>query len=442
MRIFHPLRRPPVALLWGGLSFSAIGDQLYGVALAWIATGVLGAAAGYLSALQALTILLVALLSGGWADRRNQLLCMLGADLARAAVLLLLVALWLATGSPTAPGLAVAVVALAVGQALFQPALQSVLPALVGDAPLLPAANGLFDGTDRSARLLGPGLVALLAGSLPLVHFLSLDAVSFLVSATALSVIARSHPLVHRPPVHQPPVHRAGAPAGTPAGTEVLGSIRLGVRAMRRHPLLGYVLASAGPLNGAWYAVFFLGLPLLLKQQDVHGPGETGLGAYGMLISLYGCTNLLSNIVCGSRSLPARPQFQMFGGSLVVGAGMASFALFGLLPPEARLPAYAAAAALCGIGGPMKDIPVAVLRQSRMAAGEVPAATRAMLAANSLGVLAAMLLVLTLLTERTLPAVVGACGGVAFVVGAVGLIRHAGWLERPGLPARSGRVHG
>jgi DHA3 family macrolide efflux protein-like MFS transporter len=58
MRIFHPLRRLPVALLWGGLCLSALGDQLYAVALIWIAVGVLGANAGYLGALQALVALL------------------------------------------------------------------------------------------------------------------------------------------------------------------------------------------------------------------------------------------------------------------------------------------------------------------------------------------------------------------------------------------------
>jgi len=406
-----------VALLWGGLSLSAIGDQLYIVALAWIATGVFGAAAGYLSALQAFTLLVVALLSGGWADRLDPLRCMLAADLARAAMLLLLVALWLGTGSPTAAGLAATVVVLAVGQALFAPALQSVLPALVGDRALLPAANGLFDGTDRSARLLGPGIVALLAGSIPLVHFLSLDAVSFAASATALFVIARQRPRRVR-------VARARASIRT-----VLISIRIGIAAMRRHPLLGYVLAASGPLNGAWYSVFFLGLPLLLEQQNVRGPGGTGLGAYGMLISLYGCTNLLSNIVCGSRDMPARPQFQMFGGSLLVGAGMASFGLMRLLPEEWRLVGFACAAAVCGVGGPMKDIPVAVLRQSRIPGGEIAAATRSMIAANSAGVLVAMLTIPTLVRWLPLSLVVAVCGGVAFGAGVIGLVRHAEWVE-------------
>jgi MFS transporter, DHA3 family, macrolide efflux protein len=41
-----------MALLWGGLSMSSIGDQLGIVAIAWIAVSAFGPAAGYLAALQ------------------------------------------------------------------------------------------------------------------------------------------------------------------------------------------------------------------------------------------------------------------------------------------------------------------------------------------------------------------------------------------------------
>ena len=197
-----------------------------------------------------------------------------------------------------------------------------------------------------------------------------------------------------------------------------------GARAMRPHALLGYVLAPSGPLNGAWYAVFFLGLPLLLKQGRVQG-----LGTYGLLISVYGATNLLSNIVCGSRDLPARPQFQMFGGSLLVGAGMAAFALCGLLPEGWRLPAYGLASAVAGIAGPLKDIPVAVLRQSRIAPADIAAATRASIAANNTGVLVTMLVVPFLLQRLGLAPVVFGCGCVAGAMGVIGLVRHGRWRE-------------
>ena len=44
MRLFRPLRRAEIALLWGGQTLSALGDQLYGVALSWIAVEEIGRA--------------------------------------------------------------------------------------------------------------------------------------------------------------------------------------------------------------------------------------------------------------------------------------------------------------------------------------------------------------------------------------------------------------
>ncbi len=223
MRLLRPLRTREMALLWGGLSLSAVGDQLYAVALSWIAVGVFGAAAGYLAALQAAVVLVAALGIGRWADQWDAQGSMIGADAVRAAALLLLVAVWLANGGPTAGALVAAVAILAAGQAVFQPAMQVVLPRMVPDPTLLPAANALMDGTERSARLLGPGLVAMLAGLVPTVHFLTLDAASFLFSAAAVVLIRRSRPiLLTRPPRKE----------------SIWQSVTRGARAMTAHPCL------------------------------------------------------------------------------------------------------------------------------------------------------------------------------------------------------------
>ncbi len=395
MRIFHPLRSARVALLWGGLSFSALGDQLYTVALTWIAVGVFGRNAGYLSALQAFAVLLAVLGIGRWADRWDQLRSMIGADLARAAVLAAAVAVWLATGGPGAALLIGIIIVLAIGQAVFQPALQAVLSSLVSDADLLPAANGLLDATDRSARLFGPGLVALLAGIVPLVHFLTLDALSFLISAVAILLISRLRP-------------GQSLTRHAERGT-VWYSIGRGVRAMMAHPLLGYFLAVAGLLNGLWYAVFFLGLPLMIAHA-AGGADGTGLGAYGLVLSAYGCTNLAATVFFGSRLLPARPQFQMFGGNILVGVGLALLALASLLPAGWLLPGFAAAAGLGAIGGPMKDIPLAVLRQTRLQPNDMAPAMRAYMAAGSAGTLLAMLLMPGVIALAGVVPVVIACG--------------------------------
>jgi MFS family permease len=398
-------------LLWGGLSLSALGDQLYAVALAWIAASVFGANAGYLSAAQACVALLAVLGIGGWADRWDQRASMVAADLARALVLVAVVAAWLGTGGPTAAQLVVAIIVLALGQAVFQPALQSVLAALVRDPALLPSANGLLDATGRSARLIGPGLVALLAGIVPMVHFLTLDALSFLLSALALVLIGRLRPDVPRS-------RRTGPETA-------LAALIRGITASMRHPLLGYTLVVGGALNGTWYAVIFLCLPLSLA----HGQDGAGLETYGLVLSAYGCTNLAATVFFGGRTLPSRPQIWIFSGQCVCGAGWGLLGLASLLPSPALSYGYAAAAAVGAIGGPMQDIPRAVLRQTRLSAADIASATRAYMAASSAGVLMAMLLAPGAIELAGNLSVTLACGAVYVATGLFGFVRYRDWTE-------------
>ncbi len=421
MRILHPLRTPPTALLWGGLSLSAIGDQLYAVALGWIGVGILGANAGYLTSLQSLVLLLAVLGIGRWADRWDQRHAMIGADLIRAAILLGIVAAWLAGGAPSATGLVIAVVVLAFGQAVFQPALQTILPGVVADNAMLPAANGLLDATDRSARLLGPGLIGLLAGIVPTVHFLTIDAASFLLSAAALLCIGRLRPGLRTPRLTTP--------------EHPWRSILRGVHAMRSHPLLGFYLKATGLVNGAWYAVFYFTLPLAIERLHVQAPGSGGLGAYGLVISAYGSTNLAGTLIFGGRTMPARPQFQMFSGTLISGAGMLLMAAALMLPHGWILPGLMTAAAISAFGGPMKDIPMAVLRQTRVRPADLAAAMRAYMAATSSGTLIALLLVPSLIAVIGLLPVILGCGAIVIAVGVTALILFADWSEPPAILA-------
>ena len=381
------------------------------MAFTWIAVEAFGAAAGWLAAVGPLAVLLTLAVGGRLADGWAPLRAMLGADLARAA-LLGVVAAWEAGGSPSPSALLAAVAVLGAGQAVFRPALQSVIPALVADPPVLPAANALLDATERIARLLGPALVGALVTVLPIRHMLTVDATTYLASAAALLAIQR----------------RARLPAAQPASPGgLLASMLHGVRAVRRHRLLGYVLAASGPLNGAWYAVFFLIMPLMVARNGLAGPGGSGVAAYGMVISAYGCTNLLANLVIGSRPMPARPGRQIFIGNLCMGTGICALALTEAagLPKALLLPVYAAIAAFCAVGGPMQDIPVAVLRQTALPRPDIQAAARAFIAASQLGFLLGLLLAPALLGLLPMPSVVALCGVPSIVFGVVGLRRHA-----------------
>ncbi len=378
------------------------------MALAWIAVSVLGAAAGYLTALQAAVVLATALLGGRWADRREHRRLMILADLARAAVLLGVTAIWLALGRPPAWSLVIAVIALAIGQALFRPALQATIPAVVGDVRALPAANALLDSTERIARLLGPGIVGVLSGLLPLVHFVTLDAATFGASALALTVIGRLRIL---------PALAAPEPE-----TAFRSALR-GVTALRRLPLLRYVMATAGIVWGGWYGTMFLGLPLMLEHGGAAGHG---IGAYGLVIASYGSTNLLATLVVGSFAVPARPAWMMFGGLALVGCGTALMGCIGLAPlPDAwRVPALCAAAAFGAAGGPLEDVAVAVRRQTSVPRGEQAAVMRAFLVSSNLGLLCAFLLAPAVFDALGAAPTVVLCGAAIIAVAAVGLLRH------------------
>jgi hypothetical protein len=161
----------------------------------------------------------------------------------------------------------------------------------------------------------------------------------------------------------------------------------------------------------------------------VVGLGGSGLGAFGCVISAYGCTNLAATVYFGGRSLSDRPQFQMFAGGLIVGVGLALLGLASFLPQAWVLPGMMGAAAFGAVGGPMKDIPLAVLRQTRLRPADMAAGMRAYMAASSAGMLAAMLVVPAALRILGIVPVILACAAIIVALGVIGLVRYVGWTE-------------
>ena len=84
MSFFKVLRTPHLALLWSGQMLSALGDQLFSVAIIWTATRLLGSSAGRVLALGSLAALFTGLPGGVLADRWPRHATMIGADLVRA----------------------------------------------------------------------------------------------------------------------------------------------------------------------------------------------------------------------------------------------------------------------------------------------------------------------------------------------------------------------
>ena len=79
------------------------------------------------------------------------------------------------------------------------------------------AINGLFDATWRLARLIGPMMAAVLNTLLPVIHFLSITAVGFLLSARGH--LGGARPAVRRSLRAAPRPRRPGAAPGTRCST-------------------------------------------------------------------------------------------------------------------------------------------------------------------------------------------------------------------------------
>ena len=401
--LLRPLRQAPFALLWGGLATASTGSQLFAVVLSWVAVGLFGTAAGYLAALQAGGTLLTALFAGRWADRFEPRRVMIGSDLSCVAMLLVVVAVWLGRGTPAAWSLILCVLVIAAAQALFRPALQATVPGLARDPALLPAANALLDTTERIARLLGPGLVSVAGALLPLVHFVTINAATFAVSALAVTAIRWLRPEPMLAPAHR---------------TSLLDALLRGFAVVRRHKLLGFLLMRTGIINGTWYATYFLGLPLLL------GEIGKGLSAYGLVISCYGVGNLAMTLVVGNRGKTRRPARLIFGGNMVLSAGIIAMSLAGLfLPAYLLLPACITTAAFAGCGGPMQDITAATLRQTELPHADLAAAVRAFMVMNQLGVLVALLVAPRVFDAIGIAPAMLLCGVLILVVAVLGWLR-------------------
>jgi DHA3 family macrolide efflux protein-like MFS transporter len=388
-------------MLWAGLSTSSVGDQLGIVAIAWIAVDAFGAAAGYLTALQAGITVVAGLLVARWTDGLNERWLMIAADAARAVVLGAVVAVWAVTGHASATALVVLVTALAVGQATFRPAVQAIMPDVAPSIAMLPALNALLDGTERLARLGGPALIALIASRLPTMHFLTLDAVSFLVSAAALCAIGR------RPT------------RSVRARVSLASTMVRGFRVLRRDRLLRFLLHTSGISNGGWYAAMFLGVPLMLAHNG--HTGADGIRAFGAVIACYGVTNFAANVIVGSRSLPRAPGRMILTGNILTGAGIVLMGASGLLP-SAPVWAVCLAAAVAGGGGPINDIPRTTLMQTVPPPADVAAAFRAWLVMANVGVLVGLAAAPTLFDAVGAPVGIAMLGGAMVIVAVAGLL--------------------
>lgn len=258
--------------LWGGETISLFGSQVTSLAIPLAGALVLGATPaqmGFLSAAGFAPFLLLTLFAGVWIDRRRRRPTMIAANLGR-GVLLLSVPLAAALGLLRIEWL-YAVAFLGGGlQVLFELAYQSYVPSLVGREALV-EANSKLQASASAAQAAVPGLAGLLVEVLTAPFALLADALSFLTSALAMTLIRAPEPAV--------------APATRRQG--IWRDIGEGLALIARDQRLRGLAGEATTFN-FWHT----GLTVLLV---LYATRELGIGAglLGLILTLGGVGALL-----------------------------------------------------------------------------------------------------------------------------------------------------
>lgn len=260
--------------LWGGQTISEIGSAVTMVALPLTAVVLLHASTfqvGLLSAAGTACFLLVALPAGLVVDRVAKRRLMLGCDLAR-MVIIGSVVVAAALGVLTMAQLFVVALLSGLATVFFDVAYQSYVPSLVAHSQLH-EGNGKIGATQSFAQVTGPGLGGALFGLLK-AGAMSLDAVSFAVSAVSLWLIRSREPQSVRESAAGSPA--AGSQAGG-AGAPRAGfgkELFAGLRFVMTHKVLRKIAACTGTANLFGSMAGALEIIFLIRVVQVQGRGR------------------------------------------------------------------------------------------------------------------------------------------------------------------------
>jgi MFS family permease len=279
------LRQRNFALLWAGGLISMLGDWLLFIALPFYIYELTGSAlaTGAMFIAETLPILLFGSIGGVFADRWDRKKTMIIADLLRAALLLLL----LAVRSPEwlwAIYLVVFVQS-SVGQ-FFNPAKGALIPQLVDEQQLMPA-NSLNSLGIELTRLIGAPLGGALMALMGLASVVVLDCVSFVVSALLIGLIAA-------PRGGQ--VDTAAAPGAgiTALLAGVWGDLVEGLRLVRSTRWLAGLFLAMGVLMFGQGITNALLVPFV--EQVLHGDAQV----FGWIVTAQGIGGLIGGLLAGT----------------------------------------------------------------------------------------------------------------------------------------------
>ncbi|MER6115336.1 MFS transporter [Streptomyces sp. NPDC001743] len=300
-------------LLLAGQLSSTVGDYCYAVALPWLILSGEGGPVllGTVLACYGIPRVVTIPLGGVVADRIGGRRVMLIADLVRAVAVGIL-AVVASTGTPTLAQLAPIAVILGACSGVFIPASYTLLPALLTKEDL-GRGNALSTMVNQVGGLVGPTAGGALVAGFGAGPALTVDAMSFLVSAVVLARMS-----TRADTADEESQARAGT-TGQDGDDGGDGTVGTGtdtsrkpsfVELLRHGRLLHVVLVVALVCNLAFSGTIEVALPELAHQ----GMGATGYGVLLTCLSLGG----LAGSVLAARSRPVDSPAYLFAALAVV----------------------------------------------------------------------------------------------------------------------------
>jgi MFS family permease len=252
------LRNARFLRLWIGQGISFVGDAVSMVALVVLVVEITGSASAVGGALVARLLPTIASpLAGVMADRVDRRVVLVASDLARAVLVLGLVfARDLAT-------IYVLVFLMGLARTVFNPTVRAAFPSVVGGGDLT-RANALISGTFSVSEAAGPALGGLLVATVGIEAAFVLDAATYLVSASLLSITPLARP--------QREEDGAGFGEDLKAGFTYLAGARV----------------PFAIVLGAFLTVLTINITIPAEVFLAKETFKAGNAGYGLLVGLYG----------------------------------------------------------------------------------------------------------------------------------------------------------
>ncbi|SFF66217.1 Predicted arabinose efflux permease, MFS family [Actinacidiphila alni] len=300
-----------------GHAASLLGSSMAPLALAFsvLGTGAGSSGLGLVMAARIVPIVLMLLLGGVFADRLGGRRVMLASDAGRCVVQGVLAVVLL--GRPALWELVVLVAAWGVGEAVFSPSRDALVPALT-EGGALAGANSLLSVATSAASVAGPALAGLLVATTGPATVIVVDAATYAVSFLALLGLRLPAP-----------------PAG--AARTIAADLRDGWSEFRSRTWVWVTSAQMGLFNLLVWAPFLVLGPVVARQR------LGGAGSWGAVMAVYGTGAVVSGLLMLGRR-PRRPV-------LVATAATAGWALpSAALAADRSVPWICAAALVAGAG--------------------------------------------------------------------------------------------